>query len=140
MFQSMQQQRRSNDNAAAVDIAPLIDIVFILLIFFLVTTTFVRDRGIDVTRPQATHAQTLEPEALRVHVTDAGNVFVDGRAAQLAQVAAKVREFVQRAPDASVIVVPDEKVEARTLVDVMDRVKDGGAKQVALATRRKGGA
>lgn len=140
MFQSMRQQRRTNDNAAAVDIAPLIDIVFILLIFFLVTTTFVRDRGIDVTRPQATHAQALQAEALRVHLTDAGNVFIDGKPSQLAQIPAKVRAFVDRNPDASVIVVPDERVEARTLVEVMDRVKDGGAQNVALATRRKEGA
>jgi len=138
MFQSVQPRRRERESAAAVDIAPLIDIVFILLIFFLVTTTFVRDRGIAVTRPAATHAQALPPEALRVHLTAAGRIFVDGTATDEAQVAARVRTFLNRHPDAAVTIVPDEQATSKQLVDLMDEVKAGGATDIAVATRRRG--
>jgi biopolymer transport protein ExbD len=137
MFQSVQQQRTTNDATAAVDIAPLIDIVFILLIFFLVTTTFVGERGIEVTRPAAAHAGVLHPEALRVHITAADRVFVNGAPAEADEIAAQVRAFLARQPGGSVIVVPDERVSSKRLVDIVDAAKAGGATDIGLATRRK---
>jgi len=138
MFKPVQQHGR-NDAVAAVDIAPLIDIVFILLIFFLVTTTFVRDRGIDVVRPQATHARPLEPDALRVQVTAAGNVFVGGLAVGNREVAGRVRDYLGRNPGGAVIIVPDEQVTSKTLIAVMDQARAGGADDIALATRQPEG-
>jgi biopolymer transport protein ExbD len=138
MFQSVRSKRRE-DNTAAVDIAPLIDIVFILLIFFLVTTTFVREQGIEVVRPRAAFASALQPESMRVHITAGGDVYVDGQPTGTEQVAERVRSFLGRHPDAPVVVVPDETVSSRRLVEVMDEAKSGGARDIAIATRSGGG-
>lgn len=140
MFKSMQ-TRSQGSSAALVDIAPLIDIVFILLIFFLVTATFVRDTGVQVSRPQAAVTQTLEPTSLRVSVTAAGDVYADGHRVTLDELRAKVSEFITHQRMRSVIVIPDEEVQAGRLIEVMDVARRGGATDVALATeqRRTGG-
>ncbi|MFW6032929.1 MAG: ExbD/TolR family protein [Phycisphaeraceae bacterium] len=137
MFDSVR-HRQSAARAVAVDIAPLIDIVFILLIFFLVTTTFVRDTGIEVDRPQASHAAPVEPTSLRVSIAPSGAVYLGGREIALDGVSQEVRAFVQRQPDAAVIVIPDERVPSGRLVAVMDAAKEGGAEDVAVATRKRG--
>jgi biopolymer transport protein ExbD len=119
----------------AVDVAPLIDIVFILLIFFLVTTTFVRDRGVPVTRPAAAHAAVLEPEAVRIHLTAEGRLFLAGQPVTVARLPERVGGMLAQRPQAAVVIVPDEQVPAGRLVAVLDAARAGGARDVALATR-----
>ena len=137
MFQSTQQGVRSGAAAAAVDIAPLIDVVFILLIFFLVTATFVRPTGVEVERPTASQSESLEPESLRVSIAESGALYADGRKLSLTQWRERVREFVTSRELAHVIVIPDRAVPSGRLVRVMDEARAGGAEQVAVATRRQ---
>lgn len=134
MFQSVQ-QRRKTETAIAVDIAPLIDIVFILLIFFLLTTTFVQDQGVAVTKPQASQTQPLDPQSLRVSITASGSLFTGGRQVEMSELRQEMQAFVRRQPDGAVVVVPDEAVPAGRLVEVMDQARLAGARDVALATR-----
>lgn len=136
MFKSVQ-TRGEKSSGALVDIAPLIDIVFILLIFFLVTTTFVRDTGVEVTRPQATIAKSLESSSMRVSVTADGDLYADGRRVSLDEFRAKVSDFVARQRDRTVVVIPDGDLPSKRLVEVMDAAKLGGATDVAVATHRK---
>jgi len=136
MFQSIQ-NRGNQKTSAAVDIAPLIDIVFILLIFFLVTTTFVRDTGVQVQRPQATVTRTLEPTSLRVSVAPSGAVYTQGQAVSLDQLRDRVRQFVSRERQRSVIVIPDKSVPSGRLIEVMDAARSAGAVGVAVATERQ---
>ena len=137
MFQSVQSRSRDS-SAALVDIAPLINIVFILLIFFLVTATFVKDTGVEVLRPQSAVARALEPTSMRVAVTADGDVYAEGRRVTLEELRLKVRAFVARERDRSVIVIPDESVSAGRLIEVMDAARLGGAADVAVAARKKG--
>jgi biopolymer transport protein ExbD len=135
MFNSTQ-NRNARQVSAVVDIAPLIDIVFILLIFFLVTTTFVRDTGVRVERPQATTSSAMPPQALRVAIAAGGAIYADGRSLTLAQLHDHVRQFVAAEHRASVIVIPDQSVTAGRLVQVMDIARQAGALDVAVATKR----
>lgn len=137
MFRSLQ-SRNDGSSAALIDIAPLIDIVFILLIFFLVTATFVRDTGVEVLRPEATTVSTVEPTSIRVSVTAGGDVYTDGTSVTLDQLQAKVRRFVDRERMRSVIVIPDVEASAGRLMEVMDAARKGGATDVAVAARRQG--
>ena len=139
MFQSTQQGVRSGAAAAAVDIAPLIDIVFILLIFFLVTATFVRPTGVTVDRPRASQSEALEPESLRLSIAQSGAVYADGEELSLTDLRQRVRDFVTGRELAHVIVIPDRRVSSGRLVEVMDEARAGGASQVAVATERRGG-
>jgi biopolymer transport protein ExbD len=138
MFRSVQ-SRDEQSSSASVEIAPLIDIVFILLIFFLVTATFVRDTGVQVSRPEATVTHTLEPTSMRVSVTAAGAVYTDGHRVSLEELRLKVSAFIARERQRAVIVIPDVEVPAGRLMEVMDAARLGGATDVALATRQKGG-
>lgn len=137
MFNSVQ-SRGPEANGAMVDIAPLIDIVFILLIFFLVTATFVKDTGVDVTRPQATVTRALESTSMRISVTAEGNIYTDGSRVTLDQLRAKVGGFVSRNQDGSVVVIPDGELPSKRLIEVMDVARSAGAQDVAVATEQKG--
>lgn len=116
-----------------LDITPLIDIVFILLIFFVVTTTFVHDLGIDVERPAASTASEQPVDVVRVALSDRGEITVDGRPTSAWRVEAEVRDRVLQDRDAAVLLVADRGVVADQLVAVMDACRKGGAKHVALA-------
>ncbi|MGE0433717.1 MAG: MotA/TolQ/ExbB proton channel family protein [Planctomycetota bacterium] len=132
MFQSVT-RRRHDTPPAVVDIAPLIDVVFILLIFFLVTTTFITDQGIDVSRPDARTATALPDASLRLSIGASGTVYVDGESLPLAAVADRVAQFLRGEPSGSVIVIPDRDVSAGRLVAVIDAARAGGARHVSIA-------
>jgi len=134
MFQSVQ-QRRNQAGSAVVDIAPLIDIVFILLIFFLVTTTFVRDTGVTVNRPQASITRVLEPTSMRVSIAVSGAIYTEGESVSLDQLRDRVRRFVSRERQRAVIVIPDRAVPSGRLIEVMDAARAAGAQDVAVATK-----
>jgi len=119
--------------AGGLDITPLIDIVFILLIFFVVTTTFVHDLGIDVERPQATTASEQPARVVRVAISSRGEITVDGRSASPWRVEAEVRERLGEEAETSVLLVADRGVVAEQLVAIMDACRKAGAKHVALA-------
>lgn len=133
MFESMQ-RRSGGPDEAGVDLAPLIDVVFILLIFFLVTATFDPDVGVDVERPEAASARDVAPTALRVVIAPSGATYVDGRAASLDRISADVVRASAGEP-VSVLLVPDRTVPSGRLVEVMDAVRLAGAASVTVATR-----
>ncbi len=118
---------------SGLDITPLIDIVFILLIFFVVTTTFVHDLGIDVERPQASTARELPAELVRVAISERGEITVDGRATGQWRVEAEVRDRLAGRSDGSVLLIADRGVHADRIVALMDACRSAGAGHVALA-------
>ena len=115
------------------NVAPLIDIVFILLIFFVVTTTFAKDLGIDVERPSAGSASEKPINIVRVAVGRGGELAVDGRPTSAWRLGAEVEDRIAGRSEKSVLVVADKRIDAETLVDVMDTCRQAGAAQVALA-------
>lgn len=135
MFQSIQENRKTRSDAVAINIAPLIDIVFILLVFFLVTSTFVRDTGIKVDRPVATQTHLLKPKSLRISIAASGALYAEGRELDIVALTSQIKEF-QRNEAGSVIVIPDKAVLAGRLIEVMDVIKSAGVQDVAVATRR----
>jgi len=138
MFPSVQDRLKGRRTGALVDIAPLIDIVFILLIFFLVTTTFVRETGMEVRRPEAVSARALEPAHLRVSISPTGSIHTEGERVTLSGLERRVRRFIARERKEAVIIIPDRAVSAERLVEVMDAAKLGGAREISVATRRPG--
>ena len=136
MFRSVQ-SRNDSSSGALIDMAPLIDVIFILLIFFLVTATFVRDTGVRVTRPQAATSQHLEPTSMRVSITADGDVYADGHRLSLEELRSKVSDHVAGKRDRTVIVIPDVALPSGRLVEVMDAARLGGATDVAVATMQR---
>ena len=116
-----------------IDMSPLIDCVFILLIFFIVTTVFVEETGVEVDKPQAASATSLEKNSILIAITEKGEVVYGGQEIGLAGVQSKVRPLLQNDPKMPVIVQVDAKADAGLLVGVVDEAKLAGAEKVNVA-------
>ena len=137
MFESLQ-QRENASGSVSIDIAPLIDMMFTLLLFLLVTTTFVNDSGIIVSRPSASRTKALSPQSMRIVIAASGLIYTEGRQLNLDQCREAVHRFIAQDQDGVVIIIPDENVPSGRLVAVIDVAKQGGSKEIAVATRSKG--
>jgi biopolymer transport protein ExbD len=116
-----------------INISPLIDMVFILLIFFIVTTVFVEETGVEVNKPQASSATDLEKNSILIAITAEGKVVYGGREIGPTGVRSTVRRLVQREP-MPVIIQADKAVRTELLVRVIDEAKLAGASVVNLST------
>lgn len=119
-----------------INISPLIDMVFILLIFFIVTTVFVEETGVEVTKPQAASQVQLEKNSILIAITANNNVVYGGREIGINGVRGIVKRLVQDDPNMPVIIQADENVPTRTLVRVIDEAKLAGAISVNISTEK----
>lgn len=125
---------RDDGNEAGIDMSPLIDCVFILLIFFIVTTTFVEETGVEVDKPQAASAVRLEKTSILIALTEKGEVVYGGREIGVGGVQPLVRRMLQK-EDVPVIFQADAASNSGMLIRVIDEAKLGGAVKVSVATR-----
>lgn len=127
------QERLEQDPQHAINLSPLIDVVFILLIFFIVTTVFIKETGVKVDKPVAVAAQKLENELILLAITPAGEVVYDHSNIGVSGVRSTVSALlmVQERP---VVIQADRKVTTDLLVRVMDEAKLGGAKSISIGT------
>jgi len=131
MFRSRLLREQEGDQAQ-IQLAPLIDMMFILLIFFLVTTSFVNLSGVTVHRPSAKTASGLTPRSIYVVVDKEGRVYLEGSQVSLLSLRGRLRAKL-RGGEAPVIVVPDSQTTAQALLTVLDECKLAGAKEVSVA-------
>ncbi len=125
-----------DDGASGIDMAPLIDCIFILLIFFIVTTSFVEETGVVVDKPQAASSVDLERSSILIAITERGEVIYGGREIGISGVQPLVERLTQREP-IPVIVQADAGVPSGLFVRVIDEAKLAGATKVSVATRRR---
>ena len=129
-------QRQIDDSGVDVNLSPLIDCVFLLLIFFIVTTVFVEETGVEVNRPRAASAQNLDKQSILIAIQTDGTVVYGGRDIGVAGVRGVVARQL-REKDAPVIILADGASETATLVDVIDEAKLAGAERVSVAAGRE---
>jgi len=128
------QERLDQERAPGIDMAPLIDMVFILLIFFIVTTTFVNETGVDVNKPEAVSAQRLENDLILIAITPAGDVWYDRNNIGVAGVRSTVAALLLAEEERQVVIQADRRVTTDLLVRVMDEAKLGGAMSLSIST------
>lgn len=127
--------RKKTEEQAGIDISPLIDMVFILLIFFMVSTTFQKDMDIELNRPKASTARKSSTKAIRIYIAADGSTYMDGQPVRSWMIQSRVRDQLEASGDeASVLVVTDEGVPARKLIEVVDQARLAGATDVGVAT------
>ncbi len=119
-----------------LDMTPMLDIVFIMLIFFIVTTSFVKESGVTVSTPQAESASQQENANIFIAITADGEVWIDRRPVDPRSVRAIVARLHADNPEGSVIIQSDEEASTRMLVDVMDQVRLAGVEGIAIAAER----
>ena len=132
-------RRETESNDGAVDLTPMIDMTFILLIFFMVSTTFVKDMKIDINRPGASTQQVASTKAVRVYIDKQGEVYLDGEPVRIWTLQGRIRDQLRSATGKSVLVVTDEQVPSGRLVEVVDQARLAGAEDVGVATSIEAG-
>lgn len=125
--------RRASRQSLELNIAPLIDMVFILLIFFLVTTSFVRETGVDVQRPSATTAVSKDRATLLIAVTADDQIYVERSLIDIRALRIYVERALAENPEGSVVIVADRASRTGTAIQVMDACRLAGAEDVAIA-------
>ncbi|WP_309397767.1 ExbD/TolR family protein [Cerasicoccus maritimus] len=135
-LRARRQARIKQPSLTDINLSPLIDMVFILLIFFVVTTVFVKETGVEVDRPTSNSARELDPENILFAIKDNGQVFHDERVVSVADVGLIVRRLNSRAPR-PVVLIADKAVTTETLMRVLDAAKLAGAPSISIAASRE---
>ncbi|MFA5087685.1 MAG: biopolymer transporter ExbD [Candidatus Omnitrophota bacterium] len=125
-------------NGEGIDLSPLIDCVFILLIFFIVTTTFVEETGVEVDKPQAASSVRLEKTSILIALTAKGEVVYGGREIGISGIQPLVKRMLQK-EEVPVIIQADTAAQSGMLVRVIDEAKLAGATRVSVATTKPKG-
>ncbi|MGR9099468.1 MAG: ExbD/TolR family protein [Gammaproteobacteria bacterium] len=126
--------RSSTESAMDIDMTPMLDIVFIMLIFFIVTTSFVKESGIDVNRPTAQTAERKERGNIIVSIKPNGEIWIDKRVVDIRAVRANVARLHAENPLGSVIIAADRETRTHVLVKVMDQIRMAGIANASIAT------
>ena len=130
-------RRRYNTRAETdeedVNMTPLLDIVFIMLIFFIVTSTFIKEPGIDPTRPRTVTQDDQNPGIL-VAISELNEVYINGQQVPMDEVSFQVRQLRRETPQGNAVVQADAESNAETLVEVIERIKDADVQDVAVST------
>jgi biopolymer transport protein ExbD len=130
---------RQREITAGVNMAPLIDLVFLLLIFFMVTTSFVKETGVDVQRPHASTAVPKEKGNILIGVDANGRVFFEKKHIDIRSVRAHIERSLAENPEGGVIIVADKGSRTGVVIQVMDQCRLAGAKNVSIAASRDEG-
>ena len=129
-------RQQSARRGVDINMSPLIDVVFLLLIFFVVTTVFVEETGVDIQQPKAASATELERNSILIALTDDGQIMYGGRQVSLNGIRGIVSQQL-REKQVPVILIGDEKAQIRKLVSLIDECKLAGAKQVSIAAKHE---
>ncbi|MEJ2620418.1 MAG: biopolymer transporter ExbD [Candidatus Thiodiazotropha sp.] len=120
----------------AINLTPLIDMVFILLIFFMVTSSFVKETGVDVDRPSAATATLKQQAAILIGVTAEGEVWIDKRRIDLRAVRANVERLHAENPEGAVVIMADREAPTGVVIRVLDQSRLAGVESVSIAATR----
>jgi biopolymer transport protein ExbD len=130
----MSRKVRVEEEDAAIDMTPMLDIVFIMLIFFIVTTVFVKEAGIEVNKPGASESVMPKNANIFIAVTEAGDVWIDKRQIDIDSVRANLERLMAEQPSDVLIIQADKNSDYGVVMDVMDQVKAAGVDRISIAT------
>lgn len=128
--------RRGQKKTLELNIAPMIDMVFILLIFFLVTTSFVKETGVDINRPSASTAVSREKAGILIGITNDNRIFMESREIDIRAVRVNIERALAENPEGGVVIVADRESSTGVVIRVMDGCRTAGAENISLAANR----
>ena len=126
-------RRRKPDEEGDINITPMLDIVFIMLIFFIVTTSFVKEPGVNVIKPFAETAATKERGNILIAVRENDEIWMNKNRVELKGIQQMVEAARAENPESSAIIMADYRASTGTVIDLMDQVRSGGVSSIALA-------
>jgi biopolymer transport protein ExbD len=133
--------RRTNkataEDEAQIDLTPMLDVVFIMLIFFIVTASFIKEAGIEVSRPEASTSQPKENVNILVAISATNEVWMDKRRIDVRSVRANIERLHAENPKGAVVIQADNQSNTETVAAVLDAAREAGVYDVSLATDDK---
>ena len=118
-----------------LSIAPLIDCIFLLLVFFMVTTTFTKETGVKINKPSARKTDVILDQNMLIAVTEKGEYWYDNQQISLGAIRGEVQERLREFPETNVVLIADKKSITEWLVDALDEAKQAGAKKISIAAK-----
>ena len=128
---------RGGGSEVNINMGPLVDMVFLLLIFFVVTTSFVKETGIDVHRSTAATAERMDRGNIMLGISADGQVYMEGKRIDVRSVRALVERALAEDPESGVVIVADKDSSTGTVVQAMDQCRLAGAMNVSLAAKQE---
>ena len=128
---------KGEEEEAEINMTPMLDVVFIMLIFFIVTTSFVRETGVEVNRPLAESSEKLPQNAILIAITNNNQIWIDRHRIDPRAVRRNIERLLAENPDSTVIIQADESSPTGTLIKVLDQTKLAGAKHIAVSSSQR---
>ncbi|MBU3020987.1 biopolymer transporter ExbD [Aestuariibacter sp. A3R04] len=128
-------QNLIDEEEATIDMTPMLDVVFIMLIFFIVTASFVKEAGIDVNRPEAATAVKQDRANILIAISDTGEIWINKRRVDVRAVQANIERLHAENPQGTVVIQADQKATTDTLIKVMDASRSAGVYEVSIAAQ-----
>ena len=129
--------KRREEEESEINITPMMDIVFIMLIFFIVTTSFIKETGIDPNRPEAETAKRAELGNILIAVAPNDRIWMNKAPIELEAVKIMMELAHAENPESSVVIVADELASTGLVLDVMDQIRLSGISKISLSAREK---
>ena len=120
-----------------INLTPMLDVVFILLIFFIVTANFIKEPGLEVNRRDAETSNIQENASILIAIGATNDIWIDGRRVDVRQVKANITKLLADNPQGSVVIQADEKAQADAIIQVMDQSREAGVYAISLASEPK---
>lgn len=133
----MKQRREAASTDAEINMTPMLDIVFIMLIFFIVTAVFVKESGVDVERPEAVTSSKIKRVSMLIAVTGDNQVWINKNAVQLRDVRAVAEKLHRENPQGAVVIQADRDSQAGIVIDIMETLNNMGVPSVSIAALEK---
>ena len=126
---------RSEGDESKINLTPMLDVVFIMLIFFIVTATFVKEIGLDVNQPEDDKPKTVDPDkkSIVVRITSRDRIFIAQSEVDIRAVRANIERMHAENPEAPVIIQPHPQSKTDTMIQIMDSARQAGVYNVSLA-------
>jgi len=131
-------KRQREEEETEINITPMLDIVFIMLIFFIVTTSFVKEPGISPQRPSADTAAEKTRGNVLIAISQTGQIWMDKRSIELNQVRTLVEAALAENPESSAVIIADSQANSGILIDLMDQIRLGGIGNISIAAEPTG--
>jgi biopolymer transport protein ExbD len=124
----------SHDSASGIDLAPMLDFVINLLIFFIITAIFVKESGLMVNRPTEFNSTNSDSKSIQIQILDTGEIFIDNRVVDMRAVRANVERLKALNPETGAIIIADNDALTGVIVGVVDQVRLGGIYDITFST------
>ena len=131
----MRRRRNRAEDDSQIDMTPMLDVVFIMLIFFIVTTSFVRESGLEVNRPSASTATEQTKSGIFVAINETGEIYIDRKLVDLQRVRASLERLVASQGEVGLVIQADEQTRHGVVVKVMDAAREAGIQQISVAAQ-----